>query len=190
VIYVLKPLARLATFVLLLVLALAGLLVAVGGIVGVPSVAELLRLPEIRDAVGGWLQAIDAPQQLPRATVLFALGAILIGLLLLAGALGRTPDRLVVLEERDGGTLAARPRALAQAADALIGPVRGVSERRVRVKPRRGSGRLEVRATHTRSISAQAVEADVRDAVAPLSDAFGVQTRVRPQPADSGRRVD
>jgi hypothetical protein len=189
-IYVLKPIARLVTFVLLLALAIVGLLAAVSGIVGVASVAEAVRLPEIRDVVGGWLQSIDGPSELPRATALLALGAVLLGLLLLAGALGRTPDRLVVMEERDGGTLGARPRALGQAADALIGRVRGITDRRVRVRARRGRGRLDVRATHTRAIEARAVESEVSSALAPLSDAFGVQTRVRPQLADDGRRVE
>jgi hypothetical protein len=190
VIYLLKPLARLVTFLLLLALAIVGLLVAVGGVVGAQSVADLLRLPELRDTVGAWLQGLDRPEELPRATALFALAAVLVGLLVLAGLLGRVPDRLVVLEERDGGTLGARPRALGQAADALIGRVRGVSDRRVRMKPKRGGGTLEVKAVHTRSIEPRAVESEVSSAVAPLSEAFGIQTKVRPQLAETGRRVE
>ena len=102
----------------------------------------------------------------------------------------RYTGRLVVMEERDGAKLGARPRALGQAADALIGPVRGVSDRRVRMKPKRGGGTLEVKATHTRSIEGRAVASEVASAVAPLSDAFGVQTKVKPQLADGGRRVE
>jgi hypothetical protein len=190
VIYLLKPLARLATFVLLVALALLGLVVALAGILGVATVAELVRLPGVANTVGGWLQAIDGPDAFPRATALGALVAILAGLLLLVGALGRTPDRLVLLEEAEGGRLAARPRALAQVADALIGRIRGVSDRRVRLKPRKGGGDLRVTATHTRSVQPQAVEAEVRQAVAPITDAFGVRTRVKPRLADSGRRVE
>ena len=189
-IYLLKPLARLVTFVLLVALAVVGLLVAVAGVVGVQSVADLLRGPEVRDTVGAWLQGLDAPQELPRVTALFALAAVLVALLVLAGLLGRVPDRLVVMEERDGGTLGARPRPLGQVADALIGPVRGISDRRVRMKPKRGGGTLEVKATHTRAIEARAVESEVASAVAPLSDAFGVQTKVKPQLADGGKRVE
>ena len=189
-IYLLKPIARLVTFVMLVALAVIGLLVAVSGIVGVASVAEVLGIPELRDEIGGWLQSIDGPSELPRGTALLALGAILVALLLLAGVFGRTPDRLLVLEERDGGTLGARPRPLGQAAEALIGRIRGVTDRRVRVRARRGSGRLDVKATHTRAIEAPAVESEVSSALAPLSEAFGMKTRVKPQLAEDGRRVE
>lgn len=184
----LKFLARLLTFGLLLAIALAGLAAAVFALVG-PGLLDFLPLTDARDVVGGWLMAIDRPETLPRATALAALAAILAGLLLLIGAVARTPERLVVLEERDGGVIGARRGALSQTADALIGRVRGVTERRVKLEGRKGD-RLEVTATHVRAVPADAVEREVTGALAPLADAFGVRTRVRSRIGESGSRVE
>jgi hypothetical protein len=195
-ILLLKPIARLATFLLLVLLAVAGLVVAIFSIgapdapLGFGGLARFLGLSELSDTVGSWLQGIDGPSAFPERTVLFALAAILLGLLLLAGALGRPPDRLVVLEERDGSRLAARPRALAQVADAMIGRPRGVTDRRVRVKPKRGGGVLEVRATYARSAEPREIESQVTRAVAPLTDAFGLRTRVDARSGEPGSRVE
>lgn len=184
----LRFLARLLTFLLLLVLALVGLAVAIFALVG-PGLADPIPFSDASQAVGAWLRGIDAPSTLPKATALAALAAILAGLLLLVGALARTPERLVVLEKRDGGVLGARRGPLSQAADALIGRVRGVTARRVSLQGRKGD-RLEVTATHTRAVPADGVEREVSSAVRPLAEAFGLRTRVRARVGDSGSRVE
>lgn len=194
-VYLLRPIARLVTFLLLIALALIGLVVAIFSLgapdspLGYGKLAEYTQASSASDEVGSWLQGIDGPSSFPQATALFALAAILIGLLLLYGALARTPDRLVTLEEGDGGLLAARPRALAQVADAMMGRPRGVTDRRVRLKPSRGGGTLNVRATHARSVDPGTVQSELSTAVAPLTEAFGIKTRVQPKAADSGKRV-
>lgn len=65
------------------------------------------------------------------------------------GSSFRARERLVTLSRGEPGTVAARRRALAQVATALVERDRGVTEARVRVRPmrRRTGGRLSARAS-------------------------------------------
>ena len=74
----------------------------------------------------------------------------------------RARERLVTLASTEAGEVAARRRPLAQAATALVEQVRGVTEARVRVRPRRrGGGRMKVRASRARPIDPKQVEGAV-----------------------------
>ena len=88
----LRALARVVSFLLLAALALVGLAAAVScigsgdGTLSLPWLADQARLPELRDEVGGWLDRLEADGPVAWRSALGGLAAMLLGLLLLAGA--------------------------------------------------------------------------------------------------------
>ena len=180
-----RALVRVVSFLLLVILAVAGIALAlfcIGTGTSGPSLgglASLLDLRALRDTIGSWLTQLEAPGPVAGVAALCGLGAILLGLLLLAGILVPRRERLVTLTSGEYGTLAARRRPLAQAATALVEQVRGVTEARVRVRPRRrAGGRLAVRASRTRRVDAEQVRGDVGEQLSGLTDPFKLKARV------------
>ena len=192
----LRALLRLVTFVLLVVLAVAGLAAAVFSIQGgtgglsLPKLAEYAQLPAVRDRTGDLLSAVEASGSVARYSLLAGAIAVLLGLLLLIAALVPRRERLVELERGDDGTLNARRRPLAQAARALVEPARGVTEAKVRARARRrGGGTLRVRALRTRPAQDAAIRASIAERLQPLTQPFKLKTTVRVREADRGARV-
>jgi hypothetical protein len=180
-----RALVRVVSFLLLVILAVAGIVLAVfciGTGTSGPSLgglASLLDLSALRDAVGSWLEQLQAPGPVAGIAAVSGLGAILLGLVLLAGILVPRRERLITLTSGERGTLAARRRPLAQAATALVEQVRGVTEARVRVRPRRrGGGRLAVRASRTRRVDAEQLKGAVGEQLSGLTDPFKLTARV------------
>ena len=184
----LRAIVHLVSFVLLAALAAAGLVVAVFCLEGsrdglsLPALARYVHLPELRDEVGGFLHALEASGPVAKLSALGGLAAIGVGLLLLFGILRRRGDRLAVLEDGDQGTLAARRRPLAAVASALVEQVRGISETRARVRPRRRGrgGRVVVLIDRPRGAATEesAVER-AASALTPLADPFHLRPRIR-----------
>jgi hypothetical protein len=167
------------------VLALGGLLLAVFSIgtgthgPSLGGLARLLSLHSVRDSVGHWLARMEAPGSVAVITGVCGLGAILLGLLLVAGVLVPRRERLVQLAEDERGKLAARRRPLAQLATALVEPVRGVTEARVRVRPfRRTGGRVSVRASRTGHADADEVRRGVAQQLESLTAPFELKARI------------
>lgn len=196
-ILLLRALVRLVTFLLLLALAITGGAVAIFAIGGgsgtfsIPGLAELIGLHVVRDEVGTLLRAVEADGGIAVVTALCALGAVLLGVLLLIGAFAPRRERLAVLEQDDSGTLAARRRPLARAAAALAEGTSGVTATRVRVKPRRRArgGKVRVRASHPRSADPDQVRTDATSSLEPLTGAFGLKASVEPKLGEAGQRV-
>jgi Family of unknown function (DUF6286) len=194
----LRAVARLVTFVLLAVLAACGLAVAVFSIgwsrtgeFNLPGLARLVHLGDLRDQVGELLHDLAGPGPVAGITALCGVAAIALGLLLLVGALWPGRERLVILERSDVGTLAARRRVLGRVASALVEQTRGVTATKVKVKPgRRRGGYLAIRADHSRTQERQDVRQRIQLALAPLTEAFGLRTRVNPRLGQHGRRVE
>ncbi len=186
-IFVTRALVRLISFLLLVILAVAGIVVAVfcisTGTSG-PSLgklASLLHLTTVRHTVGPWLGQLAASGSVAVIAGLCGLGAILLGLLLLTGLLAPRRERLVTLASDREGTIAARRRPLGQAAQTLVEQVRGVTEARARVRPRRRrrpGGRLRVRASRTRAADATQVRGAVDEQLRELTDPFPLKARV------------
>lgn len=180
-----RVLVRLVAFLLLVLLALAGLAVAVfsidTGTTG-PSLgrlAELLHLASLRDTVGAWLDQLEASGSVAVVAGLCGLGAMLVGLVLLAGLLVPRRERLITMPSAVSGDLAARRRPLAQVAQTLAEQARGVMGARARAKPRRRSGgRLRMRVARGRSEDAGLVRSAVAGRVAELTEAFQLKARV------------
>ena len=192
----LRALLRIVTFVVLVVLAVAGLAAAVFSIQGgtgglsLPKLAEYAQLPAVRDRTGDLLSAVEASGSVARYSLLAGALAVLLGLLLLVAALVPRRERLVELERGDDGTLNARRRPLAQAARALVEPARGVTEAKVRARARRrGGGTLRVRALRTRPAQDAAIRASIAERLQPLTQPFKLKTTVRVREADRGARV-
>jgi len=191
-----RLLVRVVSFLLVLALSIAGLAVAVFSIgegTKGPSyarLAELVGLPRLRDAVGGWLGQLEAAGGVAQIAALAGLGAMLIGALLLAGVLVPRRERLVTLAGGATGALTARRRPLTQLASALVEQVRGVTAARVKVRPRRrAGGTISVRAQRSRRAQDRDVERAVRQELSDLTEPFRLRARVRVRAADRGNRV-
>lgn len=195
---ILRALDRLIAFLLLLALALLGLATAIFSIQGdtralsLPTLARHLHLPQLQEVVGDFLSHLEASGPVAWISVGGGAAAIALGMLLLVGALAPRRERLVVLDENGETRLAARRRPLAQIAGALVEQARGVTDERIRVRPRRGGrgGRLTVAAYHSRSFSSPEIEQRASAAVAPLADAFSLKLRVRARQGEGKARVE
>jgi hypothetical protein len=197
-ILLLRAIARLVTFVLLVALAVCGLAIAVFSIGGsrsgdfnLPGLARLVHLGDLRNQVGELLHDLTGPGSIAGITALCGVGAVALGLLLLVGAVWPRRERLVILETNVAGTLAARRRVLGRVAGALAEQARGVTATKVKVRPgRRRGGRLAVRADHSRAQQPQDVRQRTQVALAPLTEPFGLSTRIDPRLGQQGGRVE
>src|ERR1700754_762354 len=129
-----RAVVRIVSFLLLVLLALGGLALAVFSIdTGTPGpslgrLASLLHLPDARDAVGGWLDQLEAGGSVAVLAGICGIGAILLGLFLLAGLFVPRRERLIVMAGEGPGDLATRRRPLAQAAQVLAEPGKSANE--------------------------------------------------------------
>jgi len=184
VILLLRALVRLLGFLLLIALALVGLGFAVAALFG-----DKLGVQLEGSAVSRWLERLEADgtQGLEAA---IGGGMVLLGLLLLIGALAPRRERRAVLEQDEHGTLDARRRPLAQMFTALAERTRGVTHARAKLRlgRRPHHGRLVLRAERPRTIESAAVRESVQSDVGELAAAFGLKTRIQ-APLDRGRRV-
>lgn len=197
-ILLLRAIARLVAFLLLVVLAVCGLAIAIFSIGGsrtgdfsLPGLARLVHLGDLRDQVGELLQDLAGPGPVAGIAALCGIGAVALGLLLLMGALWPRRERLVILQRSEEGTLAARRRVLARVASALAEQTRGVTATKIRVRPgRRRGGRIAVRADHSRSQPPQDVRQRTQMALAPLTEPFGLRARITPRLGQRRRSVE
>jgi hypothetical protein len=192
-----RTLARLVGVLLLVALSLAGLAAVVFAIQGgeatlsYPQLAEWLRLPELRDEVGAFYGQLEADGPVAILSLLAGLAAMLLGLILIAGALVPRRDHDATLEQTDEGSVTARRRPLGKAAETLASRGEGVTDVKARVRPSwRGGGRLRVRADLARSASDQrAAREGIQGRVAPLSDAFDLRPKISTRAGGRGSRV-
>jgi uncharacterized protein DUF6286 len=198
VILLLRAVARFVVLVLLVALALVGLAAAVFSLQGgdrplsLPGLAEHIRLPEVEETVGDYLDQLEADGPLAKASALAGAGAVLAGLLLLLGVLAPRRERLVIFDDGEAGRLGARRRTLAGVAEALAEQARGVTEAKARVRPRGRlrKGRLRVTVSHRRNYQGSEVEERVRSAVSPLVDSSGLAPRVEARVGKGRAKVE
>jgi hypothetical protein len=194
----LRPLARVIGVIWMLVLALFGLAVAMycfDGLISLGSARpdRLLDLPSVGRHVGRFLNQLAAPGSTAGLALLCGLGAMLVGIVLLIGVVGRRSQRLVILEhDPQTGVIAARSRPLRDMARALAEPVRGAtSVKRPKMSLSRGGarGKLVFDATRTRTTDPRELQVAVEQAVEPITQPFGLDSRVRVHLGESGNRV-
>ncbi len=197
-ILLLRAVARLFTITVFVVLAVCGLATAIFSIGGsrtgdfnLSGLARLVGLGELRTQVGELLHDLARPGPVAGIAVLCGLAAIAVGVVLLVGMFWPRRERLVVLETTAEGTLAVRRRVLGRAAGALVEQDRGVTATKVKVRPGRWrAARLSVRASFAPAQEPPDVRQRTLRALAPLTEAFGLRTRVQPRPARHGRKVE
>jgi hypothetical protein len=194
----LRILARAVGVVWMLVLALFGLAVAMycaDALIGLGPARpdRLLGLPAVRRHVGRFLDQVTAPGSIAGLALLCGLGAMVLGILLLMGVLGRRRQRLVILEQdREAGVIAARRRPLGDMAGALAERADGATTmKRPRLSPsRRGTrGTVKVDVTRTRSSDPQKLQTAIERAIEPITEPFGLTPRVRVRVGESGDRA-
>jgi hypothetical protein len=193
----LRALSKLVAFVLLFVLAVAGLATAIScisggsGTLSLPWLAKTAQLPALRDTMGTFLGGLEAPGSSALIAAACGLGAMLLGALLIAGVVVPRRERLVRLrDEEASGSVAARRRPLGQAAAALVRRAGGVADAKVRVRPgRRRGGTVRVRADLPRTAEAAEVKQRIEDRLAPLTGPFDLRARVQTRRGDGGSRV-
>lgn len=194
----LRVLARLAGIALMILLAVAGLGVALFSLDGFTRLGSarpdrLLHLAVVRDHVGRFLHQVAAPGPTAGLALLCGGGAVILGLLLLAGLLVPRRQRLVLLERDDAeGTLAARPAPLREMAGALAASTpgaTGVARPRLRRGGRLRPTHLTVVASRSRTHDPGQVEHGIDERLRPLTTAFGMRSHVHVRIAEPGSRV-
>lgn len=106
----LRPLARLVGFVLLVALAVVGAAVALfsiqGGSTGLsmPALADLVALPQLGEETDRFRAELEASGPAAVLSALSGLGAILLGILLIVGALTPIRDRLFTVDDSEEGS--------------------------------------------------------------------------------------
>jgi hypothetical protein len=182
-ILLLRALLRLLGFLLLIALALVGLGFALAALLG-----DQLGVQLEGSAVSRWLERLEGNDtQLLEAVI--GGGMVVLGLLLLIGALAPRRERRAVLEQAEHGTLDARRRPLAQMFTALAERTRGVTHAKATLRRRARHGRLVLRAERSRTTDSTAVREAVRSNVGELAAAFGLTTRIHAPLGRRGRRV-
>jgi hypothetical protein len=192
-----RGLARLLALLLTTALAVAGVAVAVFSIQGedatlsLPRLAKLVRLDDLDVSAGELLSALEADGPVAAIAGLAGAGAIVLGLIVLYGVLARRRERLVVMRSNADGTIAARPRALGQAAEALGEQSRDVLRASTKTTARRrgNGGRLCLTVYHAQSADGTAATAAGNDRVRALAESFALRLRVRSRTPRHGARV-
>jgi hypothetical protein len=192
-----RALVRLTALVLSAAIAVAGLAVAVFSIQGdsstlsLPNLADIAALDELSARAGRFLTALERDGPAAKVAALAGAGAVLLGLVLLSGVLARRRERLVVLRRDAGGRIAARPRALGHAAEALGEQSRAVLRATTKTSARRHGrgGRLRLTVYHERSVGAAEAASAGRDRVRALAEPFALRVRVRGRAPRPGARA-
>ena len=193
----LRALAGLVGFVLLLVLVVGGIGVAVfcieggEGSLSPAHLASLLSLGDLRDTVGPWLSQLEADGPSAVVAALSGAGAIVLGLALLCGAIVPRRERLLRIESGDQGVLSARRRATAKAIAAVAGRPRDVISAKVRVRPyrRRDGGRACLTLTRPRSRDESETAQRARTELEALAERLSLRLRIRNRSPRRGGRV-
>lgn len=194
---VLQALTRVVIFAVLAGLALSGLALAVFSLQGgddplsLTALANHLDLQQLRETVGDYLDQLEADGPAAKLSALSGAATVLVGLLLLLGALARRRRRTAVLAQDDAGRLSARPGALEEIASTLSRGVRGATDAHADLRLRGGDrgGTMRVRISHARAENVGDLERRAAEALAPLVDPFGIESRVAVRVGGKGNRV-
>jgi hypothetical protein len=187
--FLLRVLAAVVGFVLLVVVAVGGVVVAVFCIRGgtatlsLDHLAGLISLPELRDKVGPFLESLEADGPAAALAALCGAGAVLLGIGLLIGAL---------VPRRERGTIAARRRAAAAALADLAERPREILSAKAKVRPnrKRAGGRARLKLTEAAGTDERPQAAQARAQLDELGEALSLKLqRARRKPRHGGRAI-
>ena len=197
-VFLLRLLAAVLAFLLLVLIAVGGIVVAIFCIRGgtatlsLSHLASLISLPGLRDKVGPFLASLEADGPAAAIAALCGAGAILLGIGLLVGALVPRRERILIVERSGRGTIAARRRAAGNALADLAEKPREVLSAKAKVSPNRSrtGGRARLKLTEAAGTderpSAEQARADLGD----LADSLSLKLQtVRRGPRRGGRTI-
>ena len=197
-VFLLRLLAAVLGFLLLVVIAVGGVAVAIFCIRGgtatlsLHHLASLVSLPDLRDKIGPFLASLEADGPAAALAALCGAGAILLGIGLLIGALVPRRERILILERSDRGTIAARRRAAGNALADLAEKPREVLGAKAKVRPnrKRPGGRARLKLTEAAGTDerpkAEQARADLKDLAGALSLKLNTVSR---RPRRGGRTI-
>jgi hypothetical protein len=197
-VFLLRLLAAVVGFILLVVVAVGGVVVAIFCIRGATAtlslhhLASLISLPALRNKVGPFLSSLEADGPAAALAALCGAGAILLGIALLFGALMPRRERVLIVERSDRGTIAARRRAAGNALVDLAERPREVIGAKAKVSPNRSrtGGRARLKLTEAAGTDerpkAEQARTDLKDLAESLS--LKLQTSSR-RPRRGGRTI-
>jgi hypothetical protein len=197
-VFALRLLAAVVGFVLLLVIAVGGIVVAIFCIRGATAtlslhhLASLISLPDLRDKIGPFLSSLEADGPAAALAALCGAGAILLGIALLFGALMPRRERVLIVERSDRGTIAARRRAAGNALADLAERPREVIGAKVRVSPnrKRTGGRARLKLTEAAGTDERPKAEQARTDLKDLAGAFSLKLQtVSRRPRRGGRTI-
>jgi hypothetical protein len=171
-----RGLTRLVALILLPLLAVVALAFAVAAVIGQSRAASLARSLQLTSAwhqVGRFLARVAPAGQ--SVVIIAAVGAVVLGAVLLIGSLVRTRERELHLDgEPDLGI---RRRALQDALQSLPTRRPGVTSTQVRLRGRRRTARVQ--STLTPRAQPEEIDAALTRELEPLTTAFALKVRVR-----------
>jgi hypothetical protein len=194
---ILRSIVRLVETLLMILLGLIGLGVALYCLDGLISLGSarpdrLLHLPQARRAVGNFLHRIALMGPAAALAGLCGLVAMALGVAIVIGLLGRRRQHVAVLDGGSDGTLGVRARVMRDMLRSLaVGTPDATQIKRPRVRlARRGrGGRVRLTAFRSPTSDARAVRASLSDNIAPITNEFGLRSRVSVRTGGRGRRV-
>jgi hypothetical protein len=197
-VFALRLLAAVVGFLLLVVVAVGGIVVAIFCIRGgtatlsLHHLASLISLPGLRDKVGPFLESLEADGPVAALAALCGAGGILLGIGLLIGALVPRRERVLIVERSERGTIAARRRAAGNALADLAERPREILSAKAKVSPnrKRAGGRARLKLTEAAGTDERPQAEQARAQLDELGEALSLKLqRVRRKPRHGGRTI-
>lgn len=198
IVFLLRLVAAILAFLLLLVIAVAGIVVAVFCIRGATAtlslhhLASLISLPELRETISPWLVSLEADGPAAALAALCGAGAILLGIALIVGALVPRRERVLLIDESERGTIAARRRAAGNALVDLAERPREILSARAKIRPnrKRVGGRARLKLTEAAGTDQRPQAAQARADLSELAETLSLKlATVRRRPRRGGRTI-
>lgn len=197
-VFLLRLLAAVLAFALLIAIAVGGIVVAIFCIRGgtatlsLHHLSSLLSLPDLRDKIGPFLESLEASGPAAAIAALCGAGAILLGVALLLGALVPRRERILIVERSDRGTIAARRRPAGSALADLAEKPREVLSAKAKVSPNRSrtGGRARLKLTEAAGTDERPKAEQARTDLGDLAEALSLKLQtVSRKPRRGGRAI-
>lgn len=194
----LRILAAIVGLLLLVAIAVGGVVVAVfclrgdSATLSLAHLAELLSLDTLRDKVGTFLASLEADGPVAALAALCGVGAVLLGIGLIVGALMPRRESRLIIERDERGTISARRRAVGDALADLAERPREVLRAKARVHPNRSrpGGRARLKLTEAAGTDQRPVAEQSRRELEQLGESLSLKLqRVSRRPRRGGRVI-
>jgi hypothetical protein len=197
-VFALRLLAAVVGFLLLVVIAVGGVVVAIFCIRGgtatlsLHHLASLISLPGLRDKVGPFLGSLEADGPVAALAALCGAGAVLLGIGLVIGALVPRRERALIIDRGDRGTISARRRAVGNALVDLAERPREIIGAKAKVSPnrKRSGGRARLKLTEAAGTDERPQADQARTELNELGESLSLKLQsVRRGPRRGGRTI-